>query len=100
LDGIGASPGVITATARVMLDPQDDFEPGEVLFAKSVDPGWSPILACAGAIVLDSGGLMSHGAVVARELGIPCVAGVRSGTLLARSGRQVTVDGSAGTVSL
>jgi pyruvate,water dikinase len=71
-----------------------------VLFAKSVDPGWSPILACAGAIVLDSGGLVCHGAVVARELGIPCVVGVRAGTMLARSGASVTIDGSSGTVDL
>jgi pyruvate,water dikinase len=98
LDGIGASPGVLTGTARVMLDPYADFEPGEVVIAKSVDPGWAPILACAGAVVLDSGGLLCHGAVVARELGIPCVVGVRAATALAQTGVPITVDGSAGTV--
>jgi len=100
LEGIGASPGRITGTARVMLDPSDDFEPGDVLFAKTVDPGWAPVLSCAGAVVLDMGGLLSHGAVVARELGIPCVVNVRSGTTHARTGSQVTVDGSAGEVLL
>src|SRR5205823_211134 len=71
LTGIAASPGRITATARVLLDPTDEFEPGDVLVTKTVDPGWAPVLSCAGAVVLDIGGLMSHGAVVARELGIP-----------------------------
>jgi pyruvate,water dikinase len=100
LEGVGASPGTLTGTARVLLDPYGDFEPGDILFAKTVDPGWAPILACAGAVVLDSGGLMSHGAVVSRELGIPCVVNVRNGTALAQSGSTVTVDGSAGAVEL
>jgi phosphohistidine swiveling domain-containing protein len=100
LVGIAASPGSLTGTARVMLDPYGDFEPGDVLFAKTVDPGWAPILSCAGAIVLDMGGPMSHGAMVARELGIPCVVNVRSGMTLVRSGEQVAVDGSAGEVRL
>ena len=83
LEGIGASPGQCTGTTRVLLDPFEDFEPGDVLFAKTVDPGWAPVLSCAGAVVLDMGGLMSHGAVVARELGIPCVVNVKSGTTVA-----------------
>lgn len=100
LTGIGASPGRMSGTARVLLDPFQDIDPGDVLFAKTVDPGWAPILSCAGAIVLDMGGLMSHGAVVARELGIPCVVNVKSGTALARPGSCVTVDGSSGEVLL
>jgi phosphohistidine swiveling domain-containing protein len=100
LQGIGASPGTLTATAWVMDDPFGEFEPGDVLIARTVDPGWSPILACAGAVVLDIGGLLSHGAVVARELGIPCVVNVKAGTRLVRSGEKVTVDGSTGEVVL
>jgi phosphohistidine swiveling domain-containing protein len=100
LTGIAASPGRVTATARVLLDPFEDFEPGDVLFAKTVDPGWAPVLSCAGAVVLDIGGLMSHGAVVARELGIPCVVNVKAGTEVARTGATVTVDGSTGHVLL
>jgi pyruvate,water dikinase len=100
LAGIGASPGRVEGTARVLLDPFGDFEPGDILFAKTVDPGWAPVLSCAGAVVLDMGGLLSHGAVVARELGIPCVVNVKAGTKLARSGSTVTVDGSAGEVLL
>jgi len=100
LHGIAAAPGTVTGTARVLFDPFDEFEAGDVLFARTVDPGWAPVLACAGAVVLDIGGVLSHGAVVARELGIPCVVNVKVGTERARSGAPVTVDGSAGEVVL
>jgi phosphohistidine swiveling domain-containing protein len=100
LMGMAASPGRVTATARVLLDPFDDFEPGDILIAKTVDPGWAPVLSCAGAVVLDIGGVMSHGAVVARELGIPCVVNVKAGTEVVRTGATVTVDGSTGEVLL
>jgi pyruvate,water dikinase len=100
LHGIAAAPGTVTATARVLTDPFDEFEAGDVLFARTVDPGWAPVLACAGAVVLDIGGVLSHGAVVARELGVPCVVNVKVGTERAVSGSTVTVDGSAGEVLL
>jgi pyruvate,water dikinase len=98
LSGIAAAPGEMTGTARVLTDPDGEFEPGDVLFARTVDPGWAPVLACAGAVVLDIGGVLSHGAMVARELGIPCVVNVKVGTERAVSGTKVTVDGSAGEV--
>ena len=100
LHGIAAAPGTVTGTARVLFDPFDEFEAGDVLFARTVDPGWAPVLACAGAVVLDIGGVLSHGAVVARELGVPCVVNVKVGTERAVSGATVTVDGSAGEVVL
>jgi pyruvate,water dikinase len=100
LTGTGASAGRVTAVARVLDDPLDDFEPGDVLVAKTVDPGWSAALSCAGAVVLDIGGGLSHGAVVARELGIPCVVNVKAGTSAIRDGSTVTVDGSTGEVFL
>jgi pyruvate,water dikinase len=100
LRGIASAPGTVTGTARVLLDPFDEFEAGDILFARTVDPGWAPVLACAGAVVLDIGGVLSHGAVVARELGIPCVVNVKVGTERAVSGTTVTVDGSAGEVLL
>jgi pyruvate,water dikinase len=98
LAGMAASPGRVTATARVLVNPFDDFEPGDILVAKTVDPGWAPLLSCAGAVVLDIGGVMSHGAVVARELGIPCVVNVKAGTEVLQTGTTVTVDGSTGEV--
>jgi pyruvate,water dikinase len=100
LHGIAAAPGTLTGTARVLEDPYGEFDAGDILFARTVDPGWAPILACAGAVVLDIGGVLSHGAVVARELGIPCVVNVKVGTEMAVSGSTVTVDGSAGDVHL
>ena len=100
LTGTGASAGRVTGVARVLGDPLDDFEPGDVLIAKTVDPGWSAALSCAGAVVLDIGGGLSHGAVVARELGIPCVVNVKAGTTAIRDGSTVTVDGSTGEVFL
>lgn len=100
LTGTGASAGRFTGTARVLADPLDDFEPGDVLVARTVDPGWSAALCCAGAVVLDLGGSLSHGAVVARELGIPCVVNVKAGTTAIRDGSAVTVDGSTGEVFL
>ncbi|KXF53072.1 hypothetical protein AXA44_45435 [Rhodococcus sp. SC4] len=100
LTGVGASSGVFTGTARIMDDPFDDFEPGDILVAKTVDPGWSIALASAGAIVLDIGGGLSHGAVVARELGIPCVVNVKAGTAIIADGTTITVDGANGIVSL
>ena len=81
-----------------MRTPDDEFDAGDVLIAATVDPGWTPVLACAGAIVLDSGGEMSHGAVVARELGVPCVANVKHGMAVIPPGSTVEVDGSRGTV--
>ena len=82
----------------MLRDPSEEFDSGDVLFASSVDPGWTPVLVCAGAIVLDSGGEMSHGATVARELGVPCVVNVKHGVAVISSGTEVEVDGGAGTV--
>ncbi len=99
LTGTPASPGQVTAAARVVLDPAAaHLEPGEILVAPSTDPGWTPLFLTAGGLVMEMGGAMSHGAVVAREYGIPAVVGVAHATGRIGSGRLVTVDGSAGTV--
>jgi phosphohistidine swiveling domain-containing protein len=99
--GTPASPGIARGTARVILSPVGArLEPGEVLVAPSTDPGWTPLFLTAGALVMEMGGMMSHGAVVAREYGIPAVVGVPDATDRIATGDQITVDGSAGTVSL
>lgn len=98
--GMGASPGEVTATLRLMHDPFDEFEAGDVLVACTVDPGWAPALAAASAVVLELGGPLSHGAMVARELGIPCVVNATNALSLLVDGALGTVDGSAGTVVL
>jgi pyruvate,water dikinase len=97
--GTPASPGIATGIARVILSPSGArLEPGEILVAPSTDPGWTPLFLTAGALVMEMGGMMSHGAVVAREYGIPAVVGVRNATELIASGDRLVVDGSAGTV--
>ena len=101
LRGSPASPGTVTAVARVVRSPQGArLEPGEILVAPSTDPGWTPLFLTAGGLVMEMGGMMSHGAVVAREYGIPAVVGVAGATERIVTGQRITVDGSAGTVAL
>jgi pyruvate,water dikinase len=97
--GSAASPGTVTAPARVILTPLGArLEPGEILVAPSTDPGWTPLFLTAGGLVMEMGGMMSHGAVVAREYGIPAVVGVAGATERIKTADQITVDGSAGVV--
>ncbi len=101
LQGTPASAGVVTATARVILDPVGAYlEPGEILVAPSTDPGWTPLFLTASGLVMEMGGAVSHGAVVAREYGIPAVVGVPGATERITTGQCITVDGSAGMVFL
>ena len=91
----------MTARARVILDPAvGGLEPGEILVAPSTDPGWTPLFLMAGGLVMEMGGPMSHGAVVAREYGIPAVVGVPEATEHIKTGQELTVDGTDGTVAL
>jgi pyruvate,water dikinase len=100
LTGTPASAGRVTAVARVVLDPNGArLEPGEILVAPSTDPGWTPLFLTAGGLVMEMGGAMSHGAVVAREYGIPAVVGVRGATERIRTGQRITVDGGSGVVT-
>lgn len=98
--GIPASAGIASGTARVIRGPQDfrRVQPGDVLICRSTDPAWTPLFRVAGAVVTESGGVLSHAAIVARELGIPAVLavpGARAGIL---EGSVVTVDGNEGTI--
>ncbi|TXK39543.1 PEP/pyruvate-binding domain-containing protein [Nonomuraea sp. C10] len=100
ITGTPASSGTVTGTARVVLDPVGaQLEPGEILVCPSTDPGWTPLFLTAGGLVMEMGGAMSHGAVVAREYGIPAVVGVPDATHRIASGAQVTVNGAVGTVT-
>src|SRR5207302_2570662 len=81
LVGTAASAGVHEGTVRVLFDPRGArLEPGEVLVAPGTDPAWTPLFLSAGALVMELGGIMSHGSVVAREYGIPAVVGVPEAT--------------------
>ena len=100
LSGTPASAGTVTAKARVILDPHGaQLEPGEILVAPSTDPGWTPLFLTAGGLVMEMGGPNSHGAVVAREYGIPAIVGVPDATVAISTGEVITVDGGAGTVT-
>ena len=101
LIGTPASAGRVTGRARVVMDPAGAcIEPGEILVAPSTDPGWTPLFLTAGGLVMEMGGAMSHGAVVAREYGIPAVVGLPQATARLQTGQWITVDGGAGTVTV
>lgn len=97
--GTGASAGTVTATARVIADPRgQSIAAGEILVARHTDPGWIALFASAGAIVVERGSLLSHSAIVARELGIPCVVGLKDATRWIADGEVLQVDGASGKV--
>jgi len=102
LKGVAASPGCVTGPARVMHSPKDfsHMQTGDVLVASLTTPAWTPLFARAVAIVTDIGGPLSHGSIVAREYGTPAVLGTGAATTRIRSGQVITVDGSAGVVTL
>ncbi|MFC5952443.1 PEP/pyruvate-binding domain-containing protein [Pseudonocardia lutea] len=99
LRGTPASAGRAEGPARVVLDPADArLGPGEILVCPSTDPGWTPLFLTAGGLVMEMGGANSHGAVVAREYGIPAVVGVPGAVARIATGQQVVVDGTGGRV--
>jgi pyruvate,water dikinase len=102
LHGVAASAGRITGFARVILDPLEagHLQPGEILVAPSTNPAWAPLLLNAGGLITEVGGLLSHGAIVAREYGLPAVLNVRNATRTIRTGQRIAVDGCSGTVRL
>jgi phosphohistidine swiveling domain-containing protein len=101
ISGVGVGGGRVAGRVRVVLDTADaDFAPGEILVCRTTDPGWVPLFHLAAGVVIDIGGQMSHGAIVARELGIPCIIGTGEGTRRLRTGDTVCLDPRTGTVQL
>lgn len=101
LEGLSVSSGVVEGVARVVHDPNtEELRAGEILIAPFTDPGWTPLFIHAAALVMEIGGMMSHGSVVAREYGIPAVAGVVDATRTIRTGQRIRVDADAGRVTL
>jgi pyruvate,water dikinase len=102
LTGKGASAGVVRGPARVTLS-QDDFgriQPGDIIVCPSSNPSWVPVFTIAGGLVTNTGGVLSHAAVVAREFGLPAVVGTGDATTRIADGRMLEIDGTAGTVRL
>ena len=99
--GVGVSPGSATGIARVIVDPvkqAGQLRPGDVLVARVTDPGWTPLFLIASAAVVERGGMLSHAAIVAREVGIPVVVEVAQATSALVDGERVRVDGNTGIV--
>ncbi|MEU9229303.1 rifamycin-inactivating phosphotransferase [Streptomyces massasporeus] len=101
LIGLPVSGGTIEGRARVILDMgQADLEPGDILVTAFTDPSWSPLFVGIAGLVTEVGGLMTHGAVIAREYGLPAVVGVDQATRLIRDGQRIRVHGSDGYVEI
>jgi pyruvate,water dikinase len=97
--GTPISAGVVQGKIKILHTPTEKpLKKGEILVAKATDPGWTPLFVNAAAVVLEIGGVLQHGALVAREYGLPCVAGVENATTLWKDGTMVEINGSEGTI--
>jgi len=101
LIGLAVSSGTVEGRARVVLDMADaDLEPGDILVTTHTDPSWSPLFVAIAGLVTEVGGLMTHGAVITREYGIPAVVGVEDATRSIRDGQRIRVHGTDGYVEI
>ena len=99
--GSPVSPGVVEGKVRVVRDPSHaKLEPGEILVCPGTDPSWTPLFLVAGGLIMEVGGMMTHGAVVAREYGIPAAVGVTEATTRLKTGMKVRLNGSTGEITL
>jgi pyruvate,water dikinase len=99
--GSPVSPGVVEGKVRVVRDPsRAKLEPGEIMVCPGTDPSWTPLFLVAGGLIMEVGGMMTHGAVVAREYGIPAAVGVTEATARLVTGMKVRLNGSTGEISL
>ncbi|WP_123747587.1 rifamycin-inactivating phosphotransferase [Saccharothrix texasensis] len=101
LVGLAVSAGTVEGRARVILDmAQADVEPGDILVTAHTDPSWSPLFVAIAGLVTEVGGLMTHGAVIAREYGLPAVVGVERATQLIEDGQRIRVNGTDGHIEI
>jgi pyruvate,water dikinase len=96
------SAGRVAGRARVILraDANERVQPGEILVAPFTDPGWTPYFVAAAGVVMDMGGMLSHGSIVAREYGLPAVVNVGPATQIIRTGQWLEVDADRGVVTV
>ena len=101
LKGIAASPGIIQGKVKILLSPADanKMDEGDILVAPETNPEYTLAILKAGAIITDFGGMLSHPAIVAREMGIPGVVGTKKATKTLKDGMEVIVNGYDGTIS-
>ena len=101
LVGLPVSAGVVEGRARVVLDMADaELEPGTFWSPRCTDPSWTPLFVAIKGLVTEVGGLMTHGAVIAREYGLPAVVGVEHATRLIRDGQRIRIHGTDGYVEI
>ena len=101
LVGLPVSAGTVEGRARVIIDMAEaDLEPGDILVTAYTDPSWSPLFVAINGLVTEVGGLMTHGAVIAREYGLPAVVGVENATHLIQDGQRIRVNGTQGYVEI
>ncbi|MBM3275649.1 MAG: phosphoenolpyruvate synthase, partial [Candidatus Sericytochromatia bacterium] len=101
LQGTSCCPGRVAAKARIILKPSDDLRlQGEILVTERTDPGWVPLYPSASGLLIERGSLLSHAAVVARELGLPTIIGIRNLIKRVQDGQWVDMDGRSGQVRL
>ena len=102
LHGLPASQGRLTGTVRVLnrIEEIGDVHAGEILVVPRTDPGWTPVFSKIGGLITETGGILSHGAVVSREYGIPAVTNIQNACQLLHNGQTVTIDGSKGIISI
>ena len=99
--GEGIAPGVVQGKAKVLESPYDKpLEQGEILVCRASEPSWTPIFINAAGVVMEIGGPLQHGGIIAREYGLPCVSSIDQATKLIKDGDLLEVDGSNGIVKI
>jgi phosphohistidine swiveling domain-containing protein len=101
LKGTGCCPGVVEGKVKIIMNPKDNMElNGEILVTMRTDPGWIPLYPAASGLLVERGGLLSHSAIVAREMGLPTVVGVKGLTQKLKSGMRIKFDGQTGLIEI
>jgi pyruvate,water dikinase len=101
LIGSPVSPGLVEGIVRVVLDPLNpSLQPGEIMVCPGTDPAWTPLFLTAGGLIMEVGGMMTHGAIVAREYGIPAVVGVDRARHVLQTGQKIQLNGTTGEILL
>ena len=101
LQGLPCCPGIIEGVVKVVMSPQDDLElNGEILVTPRTDPGWVPLYPSVSALLVERGSLLSHSAIVAREMGLPAIVSIKGLTKTLKSGMRVRIDGKRGTIKI